>query len=320
MSVISIGDFIDVYLKIRVKGIKYLFSKFRFLPKSRIASKWDNYESISDFWVIPEITDKWNTIISGNPKMIYEDYVYEKYLKGKSGLKLLSVGCGEGFHDRNFAKYDCFEHILGLDYSPESIRVATEMANEKSYKLTYECGDFYQRQFDEKYDVILFSSSLHHFDQIDSFLEQKIKPLLNENGILVVFEFVGPNRLQWKENQLRRANELLQELPKGYKTYYDGKTLKRKVYKPGYLRMLMVDPSEAVDSEAILPALHTHFKILEEKKLGWNILHLLLKGIAHNFLNDKPDTKACIHHLIEEEYKFVDKTGNSDAIFGIYSL
>lgn len=320
MSYISKGDFIDVCLKVKVKGIRFLFSKFKLLPKDRIASKWDNYESQSDFWVIPEITDKWNDIISGNPNLIYEEYVYEKYLKGKSNLKLLSVGCGEGFHDRNFAKFDCFESVLGLDYSPESIRVAKEMADEKGHSIQYECGDFYQKVFEEKFDVILFSSSLHHFDEIDLFLKNKIKPLLKDNGILVVFEFVGPNRLQWKQDQLKRANELLKSLPKQYKVYYDGKTIKKKVYKPGYIRMLMVDPSEAVDSESILPALHKHFKILEEKKLGWNILHLLLKGIAHNFLKDDPQTKIVINDLIRDEYNFVEETNSSDAIFGIYSL
>ena len=320
MSSISKGDFIDVYLKLKVKGVKYLLSKFKFIPKNRIASKWDNYESVSDFWVIPEITDKWNEIISGNPKVIYEDYVYEKYLKGKSNLKLLSVGCGEGYHDRNFAKYDCFESVLGMDYSPESIRVAKEKAQEKNYDVTYECGDFYEREFTEKYDVILFSSSLHHFDKIDFFLENKIKPLLNDNGILVIFEYIGPNRLQWRKSQLKRSNELLKQMPLKYRIYYDGATIKNKVYKPGYLRMLMVDPSEAIDSEAILPALHKHFKILEEKKLGWNILHLLLKGIAHNFLNDESQTKEIITDLIAKEYGFVEEEGSSDAIFGVYSL
>jgi 2-polyprenyl-3-methyl-5-hydroxy-6-metoxy-1,4-benzoquinol methylase len=320
MSYISKGDLIDVFLKIKTKGVRFLFSKFKLIPKDRIASKWDNYESKSDFWVIPEITDKWNEIISGNSRVIYEDYVYEKYLKGKTGLKLLSVGCGEGFHDRNFAKYDCFESILGLDYSPESIRIAQENAKEGNLNINYICGDFYQKDFNEKYDVILFSSSLHHFDKIDFFLKNTIKPLLKDDGILVVFEFVGPNRLQWRENQLNKANELLRQIPNRYKVFYDGQTIKKKVYKPGYLRMLMVDPSEAIDSEAIVPALKKHFKIIEEKNLGWNILHILLKGIAHNFLNEEEETKKLINELIEYEYEFVHEVKSSDAIFGVYSL
>jgi len=50
--------------------------------------------------------------------------------------------------------------------------------------------------------------------------------------------------------------------------------------------MFLVDPSEAVDSESILPSLHENFKVLEEKKIGGDILLILLKDIAHNFLDE----------------------------------
>lgn len=40
--------------------------------------------------------------------------------------------------------------------------------------------------------------------------------------------------------------------------------------------MLLVDPSEAPDSANLKNALHNNFTVLEEK-LGWNILHILLK-------------------------------------------
>lgn len=48
----------------------------------------------------------------------------------------------------------------------------------------------------KKHDLILFDSSLHHFDNINSFLLNQIKPLLKDVGFLVVFEYCGPNRLQ----------------------------------------------------------------------------------------------------------------------------
>ena len=82
--------------------------------------------------------------------------------------------------------------------------------------------------------------------------------------------------------------------------------------------MLIVDPSEAIDSEAILPSIHKHFRIVEEKKIGWDILHLLLKDISHNFLNNDADTRLLLNYLFEQEDKFLLMTGRSDAVFGIY--
>ena len=316
---ISFGDFLDVYHKIMEKSVVYFFKKFKILPKSRIESKWDAFESTSDFWLIPEIQQSWNIKISGNPEMIYEDYVFNKYLSKRKDLKMLSVGCGEGLHERNFAKHNCFSQIDAIDFSSQSIVNAQKFAFENNLNINYQAGDFKKIEFKKNcYDLILFSSSLHHFENIEDTLENFVKPFLSENGILVVFEYVGPNRLQWSKKQLGKANQLLEKLPKKYKLLINNSSTKRKVYKPGILRMLLVDPSEAINSEAIVPSLKSKFKVLEQTNLGWNILHILLKGISHNFLNEEPETKILIENLLEEEDLFVKQESHSDAIFGVY--
>lgn len=316
---ISVGDFVDVYHKVRQKGLGFVFSKLNFSSTSRIQSKWDSFQSSSDFWIIPTIQKRWNFMISGNENMEYEEYVYHKYLKGKSNLKLLSIGCGEGIHERNFAKYDCFSAIEATDISEESIIKARTLAKDSHLSINYRSGDFKQLDYDENsFDVILFSSSLHHFEEVSSFLKNNVKPLLNEKGILVINEYVGPNRLQWTNQQLKKANELLKELPINYKLLYDNKTLKKKVYRPGIFRMLLVDPSEATDSANIVSAINSNFKVLEQTNLGWNILHILLKGIAHNFCNEEKETLDLLTNLFSEEDQFVIKTKSSDAIFGVY--
>lgn len=316
---ISIGDFVDVYHKVRQKGLGFVFSKLNLSSTSRIQSKWDSFQSSSDFWIIPTIQKRWNCMISGNENMEYEEYVFHKYLQGKSNLKLLSVGCGEGIHERNFAKHDCFSAIEATDISEKSIIKARILAKENNLSINYRSGDFKQLVYDKNsFDVILFSSSLHHFEDVSTFLKNNVKPLLNENGILVINEYVGPNRLQWTNQQLKKANELLKELPMNYKLLYDNKTIKKKVYRPGIFRMLLVDPSEAPDSANIVSALNSNFKVLEQTNLGWNILHILLKGIAHNFCNDENETQDLLTNLFSEEDQFVTETKSSDAIFGVY--
>lgn len=316
---ISIGDFVDVYHKVRQKGLGFVFSKLNLSSTSRIQSKWDSFQSSSDFWIIPTIQKRWNCMISGNENMEYEEYVFHKYLQGKSNLKLLSVGCGEGIHERNFAKHDCFSAIEATDISEKSIIKARILAKENNLSINYRSGDFKQLVYDKNsFDVILFSSSLHHFEDVSTFLKNNVKPLLNENGILVINEYVGPNRLQWTNQQLKKANELLKELPMNYKLLYDNKTIKKKVYRPGIFRMLLVDPSEAPDSANIVSALNSNFKVLEQTNLGWNILHILLKGIAHNFCNDEKEAQDLLTNLFSEEDQFVTETKSSDAIFGVY--
>ncbi|WP_396176114.1 class I SAM-dependent methyltransferase, partial [Flavobacterium sp.] len=317
-TLISKGDFIDTYHKIKQKGFTKLFSWIGSSNK-RVANKWDNHQSTSDFWIIPEIQKEWNFKISGNHETFYEEYVVEKYLKSSNNLRLLSIGCGEGLHERNFAKYDCFSEIIGVDLAEERIVQATEKAKNLNLKISYFPADFRKLDFEKNsFDVVLFSSSLHHFQPIDFLLANEVKPLLKPNGLLIVFEYCGPNRLQWKNHQLKAANELLNTLPSDYKIFYNTQTLKKKVYRPGLLRMFVVDPSEAPDSANLVTAIHKNFSVVEETKLGWNLLHLTLKGIAHHFLKPNDATKKLLTELIEIENQYMTKTGESDAVFGVY--
>lgn len=320
-SLLNFGDFIDFYLKIRSWGGKRVLMKLLKLNhSSKVSSKWDNYSTESDFWVLPEIRAHWNQIITGDEKMEYEEYVSKKYFDKNKSYRLLSIGCGEGKHERRFCDYMQLDTILGIDISVESIKNAQQYALEEKKAIDYVSSDFFKVNFEnEKFDIILFDSSLHHFENINLFLKESIKPLLATNGNLVVFEYCGPNRLQWQENQLQKCNAILGQIPKKYKLFPQSKLVKKKVYRPGIVRMLSVDPSEAPDSINLLEALHANFKVVEEKELGWNIVQPLLKGIAHNFLNEEKETKELIATILREETAFLNNEDvKSDAVFGVY--
>jgi ubiquinone/menaquinone biosynthesis C-methylase UbiE len=317
---ISAGDFIDLFYKVRQKGLHVLFSKFRLMNQSRTKSKWNTAESSSDFWIIPMVRKRWNEKCTGNPDLSYEDHLMKSQLADSNNLTMLSVGCGTGARERHFAKHPNFVEITGVDMAEKQIEKARRYADEANmHNIKYITGNFLSHDFTpESYDVILFNSSLHHFKDISGLLSSKVKPLLKEGGLLVVFEYVGPNRLQWTQEQLNFANKLLKSLPDEYKRRFQSSSVKHRIYRPGLFRMLIVDPSEAVDSESILPAIHKHFKTIEEKNMGWDITHLLFKDIAHNFLDEDEATLALIDSIFEHEDQYLSETGRSDAVFGVY--
>ena len=91
-------------------------------------------------------------------------------------------------------------------------------------------------------------------------------------------------RFQISDDQLSLINKVYDEkIPKQYKLRYDGVHHKQSVSKPGLLRLYLADPSESAESENILPLLHKQFNTMEEKPLGGNLLHLLLKIICRGF-------------------------------------
>ncbi|MDD4143964.1 MAG: class I SAM-dependent methyltransferase [Prolixibacteraceae bacterium] len=317
---LSTGDFIDLFYKLRQKGYLQLLSNLNSSKRSRTIAKWDTQTSSSDFWVIPEIRRRWNMLSTGNPDLEYEDYVVSNYLSGKKGLKMLSVGCGTGSRERKFAKYPCFELIEGIDLAPGQISEARTHASEMNLNnIKYINGDFLKADLSfNNYDLILFNSSLHHFNNIEGLLQSRVLPLLKNSGLLVIFEYAGPDRLQCTRLQLEYANKLLQQLPLKYKIRFKSNSVKRKIYRPGLIRMFLIDPSEAADSESIIPSIHRNFRILEEKKLGWDISYLLFKDIAHNFLRDDEETLQLLTHIFQMEDEYIKMTGRSDGIFGIY--
>lgn len=319
-SLISLGDFVDLYFKLRQKGLSFLWSKFAWSKKNRTFSKWNAISPGSDFWIIPAVRERWNEKCTGYADLEFEDYVFSKYFAHRQNLRMLSIGCGTGSKERKFAQYPNFTRIEGVDLATSQICEAKALAQAANlHHIEYLNVDFSEHAFDgEAYDLILFNSSLHHFDHVTDFLKNKVKPLLHPDGLLVVFEYVGPNRLQWKPEQLKVVNHLLKEMPSKYKGRFQSTFYKNRVYRPGLLRMLAIDPSEAIDSESIIPALHAHFSVIEEKDLGWDVLHLLLKDISHNFLGNDKQTKELLDYLFEQEDMYTTTFKCSDAKFGIY--
>ena len=167
------------------------------------------------------------------------------------------------------------------------------------------------------YDVILFHSALHHFRDVAGIVA-KVRTALAPGGLLILNDYVGPARLQWTTTQLREANRVLREVvPARYRQRFLSRQRKRRVSGPGRLRMYLADPSEAAESDQIVPALRRHFEPLEEAALGGNLLTLVLKDIAHHFLAPDPTTQTLLTELFRLEDALLHQEP-SNLLFGVY--
>ena len=61
------------------------------------------------------------------------------------------------------------------------------------------------------------------------------------------------------------------------------------------------DPSEAINSEAIIPAVHKHFNVVEYNKIGGTVLHVLLQNIAGHFQESDKESMEVLQFLFEQE-------------------
>lgn len=71
--------------------------------------------------------------------------------------------------------------------------------------------------------------------------------------------------------------------------------------------MIAMDPTEAVDSEQIVPRLSKHFEILEMRKYGGTLLHLLLNHVMVNFDTNDDTQAALLRMIFLYEQTFVER-------------
>ena len=155
-------------------------------------------------------------------------------------------------------------------------------------QLHYEVADINRMLLPEgTYDFIVAKMSLHHFEDLDHLYGQ-IRRALKPGGVFMFNEYVGPTRFQWTPVQLEVANKVLNTLPDAFRhSACSGEQLV-SICRPTIEEMIDMDPSEAVNSEQIIPLLPKYFEILEHKKYGGTLLHLLLNHVMANFDTSEP--------------------------------
>jgi len=319
ITLISPGDIIDLSEKIRLRGLGYLARRLSFSSSDRIRAAWDNTGSHpTNWWNIPLIRRRWNALISGDPDIDYPVHVMKHHLSGRKGLRMLSPGCGHGSKELRFAAFEAFNQIEGFDLSPRSIATAREAArNEGHGNVRFCVGNAHDFSYgQEQWDMVLFDSSLHHVRHLKKVLNA-VCDSLTPDGILVINEYVGPNRLQFPKEQLNAAVEALRSLPAIRRTRWQSTRVKTSIYRSGFLRTVLADPSEAVCSEAILPEVKKRFRLIEERPYGGNILALVLKDIAHHFFGEDPETETLLTRLFTIEDNYLREHA-SDHLFAVY--
>lgn len=321
MKLITRGDFIDIYLKTTQRGIAFSLSKLNPNEKSRTKSAFDDSSvQSSNWWIIPKVKERWNEKITGNALMAYEEYTVNKYLHNKNNLRMLSIGSGTCSHELKYAAYNNFKEIICVDIAENLLNIATSQAKKNGCRnIKFWCKDILKIDFKQnEFDMIMFNASLHHFSNIQDLIKTKIKKWLKPVGVLLINEYVGANRLQFSKDQISNINIGLDLIPKILKQRYKSKLIKNTFYGSGYLRMIIADPSECVESENILPILRSEFEIIEEKAIGGNLLMNILKDISHNFIDlEEDEVQLTLKKLFELEDDYLERN-QSDFIFGLY--
>ena len=222
-------------------------------------------------------------------------------------MRALSLGSGTGKVELELSAMGDFASLEGIDISRRLTAEAGARAEREGRpEVRFICGDIAKMELaPAAYDLVFAHHSLHHFANVDRIL-RRVKGMLKPDGLLAFEEYVGPNRFQWRREQVEVINELLGRIPPRYRKRYGLSVEKVRVRAPGLLRMLLADPSEAVDSESILPCVQENFEILENKKMGGTLSCALFHDIAQNFAPSDAEALSFVRMVLEEERRLID--------------
>jgi len=258
----------------------------------RTTATWNRTDAIARQWTaIPVLQERIRRRITGDPHVNVPAYISANYGDPEKTWRALSLGCGTGRKELAWFAAGGLTQLDAYDIAGKRIEEAKRLAVSAGMEnqVRFQRADARYLNFPRgTYDLIIFDDALHHFTPLKPLLH-KIQDWLRPEGLLVVNEYVGPNRFQWTDRQLEIANALREELPARMRAQPDG-SKHPPIHRPGTLSMIMYDPSEAAESASILPELHRQFIVQEETLYGGALLHLVFKDLGHLFL--QPDEEA----------------------------
>ena len=277
-------------------------------------------ETCGWYWMAhPMVVARLNTLISGD----FECDAYGRLQRffAERGWQLpieraVSLGCGFGNLERDLVQRGIVRGIDAYDLAEGAIEQARRLAWEAGLgTIRYHVADLESLTWPEhSLGAVFAHQAVHHVENLE-ILYGSIQEALDPHGVFHLHEFVGPNRFQWTDTQLAAVNGYLESLPAHLRRLPEGRP-KPAMKRPTLEAMIAADPSEAIRSADILPALDNRFEVLEQHNIGGTLLHLALGDIAQNFDTGSADDCAHLQRLFALEDRMLSN-GEIDHDFTI---
>lgn len=235
-------------------------------------------------------------------------YAFKKFLNpaDATSRRVLTVGCGNGSLELTMHHAGLFSRCDAFDYSPGSIQEAKAAASEAAIdSINFFVGDGNSINLEKSaYDVVIFNMSLHHIANLEHMLDE-VREALVPDGLLIVHEYVGPDRFAFTLRQREVMEAMLTLIPGQFRKILSGGQKEHPPY-PDPLAVKADDPTEAVRSSEILKEVNQRFDIIETNPGGGTVLQFLLDGLAGNFREESRASMKVLRMLIDIEEVLCD--------------
>jgi 2-polyprenyl-3-methyl-5-hydroxy-6-metoxy-1,4-benzoquinol methylase len=264
--------------------------------KRKVADLWGTvrFEGRLPNWLQhPVAIEIVNSRISGDPQVGASQWFKERYFPAPA-QRCLSLGCGHGHFERDAISRGIAKEIDAFDISEGAIENARKSAEDAGLVelIHYSVRDLDQIELPPSaYDAIFIMSAAHHVSNLENLFAQCAQAL-RPGGLLILNEYIGPNRFQSSPFVAQTIAGIRAILPERYRRdlFKNDGSVFRDFALATAEQVAAVDPSEAIRSADILHELERWFTIRDFRPYGGGIQHLLFSGIMGNFdANDDAD-------------------------------
>ena len=196
----------------------------------------------------------------------------------------ISIGCGEGQKELRLLQLGVAKHFDLYELSLDRVKRARERAAKLGLeeRAIFHIADGLEAA-SGPFDLVHWNNALHHMLDTDAAIRWS-RMILRNGGVFFLDDYVGPNRLQWTPTMIEAATVFRSRLPDRLlrNPHNPGKTLNREAKPTNLESLVQSDPTEAADSENILPAVLRHFPAARVMLTGGVIYHAGLNDVLHN--------------------------------------
>ncbi len=241
------------------------------------------------FWMNHSVVRGYqNRLATGSAACDWLTWLANDWLPTDKPLRVLVLGCGDGWLERAIAGRHFVDKIDAVDIAGDAVERARKAAEHAGItNIHYGVLDLNHATLPERaYDVVIAHSVLHHIENLEHAFAT-ISASLKPDGWIAINEFVGPAHLQYSDRAMAAISELMSALPARLrcsalfdKAVYDLK------HRPGLEQAIADDPSEGVRAPELDGFIRQWFSVAYETDIGGTVLQLLLWDMVNNFRED----------------------------------
>jgi SAM-dependent methyltransferase len=268
----------------------------------KVAAFWNQQQAPkvrrTRWWESHAIVRHINTLVCGEAIDGVSAGFHRLLARGRAPFrKALSIGCGVGVKEIGLLRQRIVESFHLYEISGTrlaQLRKKIAEAGIDADVVSIVEGDAFALCRDKDFDLVYWNNALHHMVDVGMairFSQARLRP----GGVFAMDDFVGPSCFQWPHAALNAIALFRCSQPRRLLLSPSAMGFEPVVIVPPSIKaMREADPSEAADSERILPELEKVFPDAEIILTGGYIYHTGLNDILQNFPEDGEELEAAL--------------------------